>query len=223
VRLIHWIIEYQAGSSETEQPCDRFLRETMNDCRAANCDARSDVRLQSTRQALRATGHTRRRGLTSTPRPTFTRWSTRATATRTSNSSLACSRALAASRRTPDLRPVRPRCAGRAPRCRPRQPCLLPGGARVAVCVGGIRDGAAVRRLPVRAPRPDIRICGHGSAPATPFSASPVSLRAFTSQRITLSGQWPVEQRPGFGTDGARGRGSHDTRQHRHSQRIDQL
>jgi len=67
---------------------------------------------------------------------------------------------------------------------------------------------------------PDIRICGYGSAPVTPFSASPVSLRAFTSQPITLSGQWPVEPRPGFGTDGARGRGSHDTRQHRH--RIDQ-
>jgi hypothetical protein len=37
---------------------------------------------------------------------------------------------------------------------------------------------------------------GHYRAPATRFSAA-VSLEALTSQRIALSGQWPVERRPG--------------------------
>src|SRR6266850_2966928 len=81
----------------------------------------------------------------------------------------------AAGRRAPDLRPVRPTRAGGAPRRRLRQPRLLPVGARVVVCVGGIRDRSAVRRLPVRALRPDVAVCRHRSAPAASFKRSPVS------------------------------------------------
>src|SRR5882672_10673890 len=90
VRLIHSIIEYQDGSSEMEHPCDRLLRETMNDCRAANCYARSEVGPEPTKQALQATGAGCPRGLTSTPGPTFTTWNTRAPAIRTPNFSPAC-------------------------------------------------------------------------------------------------------------------------------------
>jgi SAM-dependent methyltransferase len=55
---------------------------------------------------------------------------------------------------------------------------FLPVQARTVVSVGRLRDRAAVRRLPVRAFRPHVSICGDDGAPATPVKASSVLARS---------------------------------------------
>src|SRR5262249_56882079 len=63
---------------------------------------------------------------------------------------------------------------------------VLPGRARAVISVGGLRDRTAIRRLPVRARRSHVALCGYRGAPATSFVA-----RARSRGALALSTELP--------------------------------